>query len=93
VAVLSRTILMSCYLLQDCLHLEKIEAVLKFDMKSKLIECIQTLIKANVNPMILDIALEGLSCIWLRFPDKILEQQSVLEEVILKFNSANSLQV
>jgi hypothetical protein len=82
---------MSCYLLQDCEHLEKIEQVLQIDLKSKLVECITTLIQSDVDPMILDIALEGLSCIWLRYPEKILEQQSVLEKVIEKFNSTNSL--
>jgi hypothetical protein len=52
--------------------MDKIEAALNIDLKTKLIECIQIFIKGNVSPMILDIALEGLSCIWLRFPAKIL---------------------
>lgn len=93
IGVLSRTILISCYILQECSHLDSIEKVLKLDLKQQLIECVQKLISGEVDPMILDIALEGLSCIWLRFPNKILEHEQVLSEVISKINSGEKVQI
>ena len=88
VSALSRTILISCNILNQSSLLESIESVLKVDLKQKLIESLTSIISSKtVEDTVLDIALEGLSLIWLKHPTMILEQQSVFKEVVNKLNS------
>jgi hypothetical protein len=94
VGALSRTILISCYILHQCSLLESIESALKVDLKQKLICCLTSIISSKtVEDTVLDIALEGLSQIWLKYPSLILEQLDVFKEVVSKLNNQKALQI
>ena len=73
VTVISRSILLSCLVIHECSFIDKMEHILKCDFRQKLSECLKKIIKfENIDESILDVTLEGLSYIWIKYPDQIL---------------------
>ena len=75
--VISRSILLSCIVVYECNFIERIQDLLQYDMKAKLSESLKKIIMLkDVEQTILDIVLEGLSYIWLKYPEQITDRST-----------------
>jgi hypothetical protein len=87
VLVVSRSILMACYIVYECSYLEQIEKLLKVDLKMEICDLLkQIIVVKTIDPNIIDVSLEGISYIWLKYPEKI-QNGDVFEIVIEKFKT------
>ena len=83
VLAISRSVLIACHIVSECEHLAQIEQALSLDIKTQLTAILKLIIEdQNVDAMVLDIVLEGLSYIWLKYPDKIIEQRNDIFKIV-----------
>jgi hypothetical protein len=92
VLVVSRSILMASYIIYECEYLDQIEMILKVDIKQEICNILKSIITVKtIDANIIDVALEGISYIWLRHPSKI-QNGDVFEIVIDKFKTCKHIQ-
>lgn len=83
VLAISRSVLIACHIVSECEHLTQIELALSLDIKTQLTAILKLIIEdRKVDSMILDIVLEGLSYIWLKYPEKIIEQRNDIFKIV-----------
>lgn len=86
--MVSRALMICCCTIFSCEHLEKIEQVFQTDLKNKVADIIHALILSkNTENHVIDIAVEGLSYLWLRFPSLISERVGIFDGVIQRIKS------
>ena len=77
--------------MSECEHLTQIEQTLSLDIKTQLTAILKLIIEdQNVDAMVLDIVLEGLSYIWLKYPDKIIEQRNDIFKIVYELSASRS---
>ena len=78
---------MACYIIYECDYLNEIEKLLKVDLIMDICNLLKSIIVVeNIDPNIIDVSLEGISYIWLKYPEKI-QNGDVFEIVIEKFKT------
>ena len=76
VLAISRSVLICSHMVSMCDHLPQIEKALGLDIKSQLTSTLKQIIEdKDIDAMILDIVLEGLSYVWLKYPEKVMQQE------------------
>lgn len=76
VLAISRSVLICSHMVSMCDHLPQIEKALGLDIKTQLTSTLKQIIEdKDIDAMILDIVLEGLSYVWLKYPEKVMQQE------------------
>ena len=61
---------MACYIIYECDYLNEIEKLLKVDLIMDICNLLKSIIVVeNIDPNIIDVSLEGISYIWLKYPE------------------------